>query len=319
MKTINDKTVSVIIPVFNSEKVLKTCIESVINQTYFHLEIILIDDGSNSLQICKEYSQKDNRIVVLHHDNHGVSYTRNRGLDIATGEYVMFVDADDYALPDMIEHYYQTAVSSNADIIIGGIKFVKNGEETIKFPPNEVYTTNTPIYYMAQGFRGIFGYVPNKMYLKSLITDNNIKFPEDYTVQEDLLFALSAYDLCNSVCQIQYAGYVYIMPEKEKEISFEALIKNKITLGEISNKRGIDITILKGSLNDILYGALFSADDLKVIKRYINENRIIDWIDYRLCKNKEKKYIIKAAVNHHYQRIFHYFKFRKKIVSILRR
>ncbi|HJA50079.1 MAG TPA: glycosyltransferase, partial [Candidatus Fusicatenibacter intestinipullorum] len=90
--------ISVIIPVYNVEKYLKRCLDSVINQTYKNLEIILIDDGStdNSGKICDEYAQKDERIIVIHKENGGVSSARNKGLDICIGDYISFIDSDDW-------------------------------------------------------------------------------------------------------------------------------------------------------------------------------------------------------------------------------
>ena len=104
----NKPLISIIIPVYNAEKYLKKCLDSVINQTYKNLEIILVDDGSTdkSPEICDKYAEKDSRIIVLHKENGGVSSSRNAGLDIFKGEYLSFVDSDDYVEPDYIEYLY---------------------------------------------------------------------------------------------------------------------------------------------------------------------------------------------------------------------
>ena len=314
------KDISLIIPLYNAEQTIEQCVESAINQTFNNYELLLLDDGSsdNTLEICKAYSEKYSFIRCFRHDNHGVSYTRNRGIRESSGKYIMFADGDDYLLPDMMEQYYQVATATDSEIVIGGIIFVKKGEKNVKLPPNELYTSDTPIDYMAQGFRGIFGYVPNKMYLRSFIIDNAIEFPEDYTAQEDLLFALSAYDHCHSVHQIQYAGYVYIMPEKEKAISREALLNNKLKLGNIAVRRGIDITFLITQINKLLFAELYHANSIEDIKNYINGKDILKWIDYKLCTDKEQRLIIKLAMEHKYRRIFYYFKVRRKAKSLLR-
>lgn len=312
--------VSLIVPVYNAIKTIERCIQSVLNQTFTNYELILIDDGSNdgTLSICQRYADEYSFIKCYTHENHGVSYTRNRGIRESSGKYIMFADGDDYLLPDMLEQYYYAATATDSEILIGGIIFVKNGEKNVKLPPNELYTSDTPIDYMAQGFRGIFGYVPNKMYLRSFIIDNTIEFPEDYTAQEDLLFALSAYSHCHSVHQIQYAGYVYIMPEKEKAISCEALINNKLKLGEIAVSRGIDTTFLITQINKLLFDELFHADSLEDTKHYINEKKILNWIDYKLCTDKEQRHILKLAMGHKYRRVFNYFKIRRKAKSLIR-
>lgn len=103
-----DDLISVIVPVYNVEKYLHKCINSILNQTYKNLEIILIDDGStdNSGKICDEYALKDNRIKVIHKENGGLSSARNAGLDICSGDYIGFVDSDDYIAEDMYEYLY---------------------------------------------------------------------------------------------------------------------------------------------------------------------------------------------------------------------
>lgn len=112
------KKVSVIVPIYNVENYIRECIESVINQKYRDLEIILVDDGSpdNCPQICDDYAQKDKRIKVLHKTNGGLSDARNVGIEIATGEYIMFVDSDDYIVENMVEQLIYMLESSGADI-----------------------------------------------------------------------------------------------------------------------------------------------------------------------------------------------------------
>ncbi len=114
--------ISVIVPVFEVEKYLRECIESILNQTYTNLEIILVDDGSPDKcgEICEEYAKTDNRIIVIHQENKGLSSARNRGLDIATGDYIGFVDSDDKIAPDMFEILLNNLKQYDADISICG-------------------------------------------------------------------------------------------------------------------------------------------------------------------------------------------------------
>lgn len=114
--------ISIVVPVYNVEKHLSKCLDSIISQSYKNLEIILVDDGTkdNSDKICDEYALKDSRIKVLHIENSGVSAARNRGLDVITGDYVAFVDSDDYIAENMIERLFDTIKSTNADISICG-------------------------------------------------------------------------------------------------------------------------------------------------------------------------------------------------------
>ena len=123
-------TISIIVPVYNVENYIEECLESVIHQTFRDLEIILIDDGSTdkSGEICDEYARKDARIHVIHQKNSGLSFARNVGIDRATGDYLMFVDSDDYVTNDFCEALYKKAVNSNADIVIGQYIRIENGQ-----------------------------------------------------------------------------------------------------------------------------------------------------------------------------------------------
>ena len=110
--------ISVVIPVYNTEKYLKECIDSVINQSYNNLEIILVDDGStdNSLEICNKYADMDKRIKVIHKNNGGLSDARNVGIENANGKYITFVDSDDFIENDMYELLYNDVCENNAEI-----------------------------------------------------------------------------------------------------------------------------------------------------------------------------------------------------------
>ena len=126
-----NKKISVIIPVYNTSKLLRRCLDSVINQTYKNLEIILINDGStdDSLSICKEYSQNDSRIILIDKENEGGGKARNAGLDRATGDYIAFVDSDDYIDPDMYSVLMNNLKTSEADISTCGRIVVREGAE----------------------------------------------------------------------------------------------------------------------------------------------------------------------------------------------
>lgn len=111
--------ISIIVPVYNVEKYLKRCIESIINQTYKNLEIILVDDGStdNCPAICDEYARKDKRIKVIHKENGGASSSRNTGMDAATGKYITFVDSDDFIKEEFVEYLYNLSIENNCEIV----------------------------------------------------------------------------------------------------------------------------------------------------------------------------------------------------------
>lgn len=124
----NTPKVSIIVPVYNVELYLERCVESLRNQTISDIEIILVDDESpdNCPQICDEYAMKDNRIKVVHKKNGGLGFARNSGLEIAVGEYVAYVDSDDYVDCDMYETLYNNAKEKHTDIVLCGIKYLPN-------------------------------------------------------------------------------------------------------------------------------------------------------------------------------------------------
>ncbi len=130
----NNPLISIVVPVYNVEKYLKKCIQSIINQTYKNLEIILVDDGSsdNSGKICDEFAQKDSRIKVIHKINGGQADARNKALDIMNGEWVSFVDSDDFIHSSHVENLYLQAVRNNSDICVCGFKIVDENYKIIK-------------------------------------------------------------------------------------------------------------------------------------------------------------------------------------------
>ncbi|HWK24487.1 MAG TPA: glycosyltransferase [Ureibacillus sp.] len=215
--------ISVIIPIYNVEKYLNRCIDSVINQTYENLEIILINDGSPDLcgKICDEYSKTDQRIKVIHKENGGVSSARNVGLKAAKGDYIAFVDPDDYVTRNMFEKLNHYREESQADIV-SCCALVENDEGVIK---NSFFKiTNDSIVvdkqraiiqlvwnnYLAESDRYIDIGVPwGKLYRKSMLTDNNIEFKESLRRQQDNIFNLYAFHNANKIVYIDDPLYNY--------------------------------------------------------------------------------------------------------------
>jgi glycosyltransferase involved in cell wall biosynthesis len=130
----NEK-VSVIIPIYNVDQYLEKCLNSVLEQTYQLLEIILINDGSTDLSgsICEIYKEKDKRLIVIHKENGGLSSARNAGIEISTGEYIAFIDSDDFIHPEMIETLVRNATSFDADIAVCDFLKFKEGDDVSLF------------------------------------------------------------------------------------------------------------------------------------------------------------------------------------------
>ena len=126
--------ISVIIPAYNSSKSINKCIDSIITQTYNNLEIIVLNDGSkdNTLDIIKNYEKTDKRIKIIDKENTGVANTRNKGINVSSGEYLMFIDSDDYIDKDYIENMYKEMIENNSDIVVSGMTSCKENGQIIK-------------------------------------------------------------------------------------------------------------------------------------------------------------------------------------------
>lgn len=214
--------VSVIVPVYNVEKYLKECVDSLLQQTYGNIEIILVDDGSKdqSGKICDDYSKKDLRVRVIHKENAGLGYARNSGLDVAKGEYVTFIDSDDYADIDMVEQLMDKIKQTKADTCIGGFKRVTEEGKvsfseryaSMSYCGNEVYNNL---------FARMIGSAPdtqdairmsvwNVIYSMHIINDNNLRFPSERVyISEDIIWDSEYYKYAHCVTVIDSTAYNY--------------------------------------------------------------------------------------------------------------
>ncbi len=212
-----ENKVSIIIPVFNAASFLDRCIDSVLCQTYQNTEVLLIDDGSTdgSGTLCDRRAAQDSRIRVFHKENCGVSEARNTGLDAALGEYIAFVDSDDYIAPDMIQNLYLALKKNDADMSICNILHIdedgalheENYSSTIK---NEVLTGSEAISRESDYcHKGSFCYVFvfSKLYKKSLF--NGIRFPKGKISEEDYI-THKIYSNCKKISCISAIGYYYV-------------------------------------------------------------------------------------------------------------
>lgn len=209
-----DLIISVIVPVYNVEKYLRKCIDSILCQTYENLQIIFVDDGSTdgSATICDDYAAKDNRIEVIHKANGGLSSARNAGLDIARGDYISFVDSDDYIANDMIETAYNAITDKNADLCIFGTKWVSESgdiyrdvlpspikdEVLTKIQAFEKLTLDNYFYYVTAW---------NKLYKKSIFS--SLRFPVG-RLHEDEFTVHYIFNACEKIVSVKKELYFYV-------------------------------------------------------------------------------------------------------------
>lgn len=179
--------ISIIVPIYNSEKWLQRCVESLVAQTYQDIEILLINDGStdNSINICKKFAEDDQRVIVIDKPNEGVSATRNLGIKTAKGDYIQFVDSDDYIEPQMCESLVKTM--GNSDLAVCGMRIWKNGA-VLREPhiSGGIYDLRQDIHFYFT-LRRINLAPYNKLYKKNKIT---ALFREGLSLGEDTLFVL---------------------------------------------------------------------------------------------------------------------------------
>lgn len=207
----NAPLISVIIPIYNVEPYLHRCVDSVLAQTYRNIEIILVDDGSpdNCPAICDEYAEKDSRVKVIHKENGGVSSARNAGLDIAKGDYIGFVDSDDWIEPDMYEVLYSAIQNTGADI--ASIVVNTGDTQPIKKGNVKLFTSSEALKEVCKPQIGLPVSVWSKLSKAELF--ENIRFSNEITIGEDKLINGKLYLKSCSIAYQPYACYHYFYRE----------------------------------------------------------------------------------------------------------
>lgn len=206
--------ISIIIPIYNASQYLNKCIQSIVNQSYKDFECILIDDGSSdgSEIICDQWTQHDNRIRVIHQPNQGVSKARNKGIAEAQGEYIAFIDSDDWIDSNYLNTLLRPIEESNVDLVVCGLQ-QHYSNETFK---NYSYKTGI-IHIERQDTKAftdinkkflLFGPVI-KLYKRTIIQTHNIHFPPEYTYGEDLLFNYNYLEYVKAIYIIDQCLYHY--------------------------------------------------------------------------------------------------------------
>lgn len=200
--------ISVIVPVYNTEKYLDQCIQSVLAQTYTNWELLLIDDGStdSSGTICDNYVEQDSRIKVFHKENGGVSSARNLGLDNAKGEWITFIDSDDWVEASMLKKMRSVALSNNADYVYCDLLF--DYGESQKYYKSATFASEHSI--MLKNFiKSTWTVIWNSLVKAEIYNKHNLRFSQDYTYCEDFLFAVKAMFYARKVAYIPKAFYHY--------------------------------------------------------------------------------------------------------------
>lgn len=215
--------ISVIVPVYKVEKFLDRCVESIVGQTYENLEIILVDDGSpdNCPSMCDKWAEKDSRIKVIHKENGGVSSARNAALDAATGDFIGFVDSDDWIEPDMYESLMMRIDETGKDIAVCSYYSIEvSGErnECRCITDKDAICKDDYFRFIVLGGDG--GYIWSRLYRADIVKE--VRFDEDIWYSEDLLFNFKAAQKSNGAAILDKIEYNYV----QKRIKEQAWVMN---------------------------------------------------------------------------------------------
>lgn len=311
-----NQLISIIMPVYNAEKYLNRSIESVMNQTYKNIEIILVNDGSTdaSLTICSNYQKADSRIKLINQKNSGVSAARNRGIDEATGTYIMFIDSDDYIEKNMIEDMVGKITENDIDLVISGIKmnYIKYGqiikEENYKLKDN-IYTITEMLNAILVDIDLICICGPCcKLYKRNILKDNNIKFTNEFTMGEDTWYNLDYIDACNGKVVTMSNIYYNYMRENPSSL-FTKYYEDYIKITEKVYNKFLDLLKKKADKQAIYRYEktyIFNLIYANVInfKYTTTHKKKIDDLDYSLNNNVVKNDINNVKTNGLKERVF---------------
>lgn len=300
-------------PVYNEEKYLVRCLESIIRQSYTDIEIILVDDGStdSSSKICDEYALVDHRIQVIHTTNGGVSSARNKGLDVATGDYIYFVDSD-----DVISH---NAIRILVDLIsgydmafAGHIIYETNGKESVRWNDKKIgphkwnHDDALMLMFDCSALKGhkqrfcYIGYCVNKLYRRNIIAEAKIRFDKDVYYNEDRLFVIKYLMNCYKIISTSKITYKYIK-NMDSGKKTDIVTKSDLLARELTEFTAFEHMLSLLQHKNSYYACIYTSFK-RSVKLYIKN------INF----NYENKYIVNSIVKKCAKRMINnkdYFKF----------
>ncbi|WP_455630999.1 glycosyltransferase family 2 protein [Megamonas sp.] len=288
--------ISIIVPVYNVEKYLPKCIESITNQTYTDLEILLIDDGStdNSGKICDNYAQKDKRIKVIHKKNGGPSLARNIGLDLFQGEYVSFIDSDDYIAPSMYNKMYHIFQKyTDVDIVSCNYNHIINNKKPVPFfnlSKDEHITDKNILIEKIFQYQNYDMIIFNKLYKRKIW--QHIRFPSNMHLAEDLSVLYPTLQFANHFYCIKDTLYNKIQRKEglTNSIKIEDYINNVIAhevfLKQVKQNNNLDYNRIYKVCSDNLFRHYKHLLDLI----YINNNNVYNHIEQDITSKLLKMY-----------------------------
>lgn len=222
--------VSIIVPIFNSEKYLDKCIQSILSQDYENFELLLVDDGSsdNSLAVCKSYAKSDSRIVVIEKSNSGVSATRNVGLDKAKGDYIFFCDSDDYISYDCISKLLSTALKYDADLVGAGFKQFQSSSQKVLYinRADKLMVMDTIGALNTYGEKGsVCSFIAPKLFNRTIIDNFRLRFDKGLYFKEDTAFTISFIEKAKTIVSLDEIVYYYRFHDNSTTVKLVSNLK----------------------------------------------------------------------------------------------
>lgn len=270
-----NELISVIVPVYNVEKYIEKCIKSIVNQTYRNIEVIIVNDGTkdNSIEVIREYLKSDNRIKLINQKNSGLSCARNTGINNSMGNFIIFIDSDDFINENMIEKMYFRIKQDNSDMVICNVK-KWDFKNDVELPFTENYFSKKRLLSKEEAIKELLlnnlnGYSWNKMYKKDLFKD--IRFLEG-RLFEDIFTTFDTINLCEKISILEEKLYYYVFREGSitRNISKKSIIDLNYRIEYIGEK--IDKKLYKNEYTFLkLKYYLYSID---WISKYKYENKI---------------------------------------------
>lgn len=292
--------VTLIVPIFNVEKFLIQCINSIINQTYKNIEIILVNDGSSdsSGKIANNFAKDDERISVFHIENKGVSAARNLGINEATGEYIVFVDSDDYLLPDFIEYMLKITDQTKAEFCISTNVFTSENMNQVAIDSIDVYSREQAT--CAFLYPGIKIGCWNKIFKRDFLVSNNIRFFTELFMGEGLNFITTASQFASKVGVGHRKVYFYRtdnVNSATKKFDINKINNAIKAIEYIENNLIIKTNNILIALEFSHFWTRFYA--LKMIHYEVNKNRyLLHYYEYsEYLKNNALKVLFRAKVS----------------------
>ena len=318
---------SIIIPVYQAENTLVRCVRSVLNQEDQRFEIILVNDGSTdgSGEICDAFVKEDARIRAVHQPNSGVGAARNAGIQLARGEYLLFLDSDDALAVGALSTFAQATEEGAIDVVIGSLSVLENGKEMRCIGSESSIRAGHEIWERICRDSTLFGYAGGKVIRKSIVDENDLSFDTDMRSQEDLDFFLSVYGCSSTFRVIPERAYCYYYAPTNRKPPIRDFIANQMKLLQLAKARA-SITseaecCVHRHILSLLYTGLYCAVEENCYPQTLERIMTLEGLGEILRSSSvkgEHGFVARNFAAGRYQWIRNYFVIRNKIRDIFR-